>query len=102
MVLKLKKLRSANRSAEERQSGFVMRNKEILHIPNTQEYKGLSSSELEGKRRSNQGFGFPYLTNLHVFGSVGAASDENAFDQDFIDFLQTRHHLRHSLPTSNA
>ena len=84
----IEEARSANRSAEERHPGFVMRNKEILHIPNTQDYKGLSSSELGRKTEVKSRLWIPLLDQSTCFGSVGAASDEvNAFDQDFIDFF---------------
>lgn len=84
----IEEARSANRSAEERHPGFVMRNKEILHIPNTQDYKGLSSSELGRKTEVKSRLWIPLLDHSTCFGSVGAASDEvNAFDQDFIDFF---------------
>ena len=84
----IEEARSANRSAEERHPGFVMRNKEILHIPNTQDYKGLSSSELGRKTEVKSRLWIPLLEQSTCFGSVGAASDEvNAFDQDFIDFF---------------
>lgn len=84
----IEEARSANRSAEERHPGFVMRNKEILHIPNTQDYEGLSSSELGRKTDVKSRLWIPLLDQSTCFGSVGAASDEvNAFDQDFIDFF---------------
>ncbi|MGB1119615.1 MAG: GAF domain-containing sensor histidine kinase [Chitinophagales bacterium] len=84
----IEEARSANRSAEERHPGFVMRSKEILHIPNTQDYNGLSSSELGRKTEVKSRLWVPLLDQSTCFGSVGAASDEvNAFDKDFIDFF---------------
>ena len=84
----IEEARSANQSAEDRHPGFVMRNKEILHISDTQKYQGLSSSELGRKTEVKSRLWIPLLDRGQCFGSVGAASNEvNAFDQDFIDFF---------------
>ena len=84
----IEEARSANQSAEDRHPGFVMRSKEILHIPDTQKYQGLSSSELGRKTEVKSRLWIPLLDRDQCFGSVGAASNEvNAFDQEFIDFF---------------
>ena len=70
----IEEARSANQSAEDRHPGFVMRNKEILHIPDTQKYQGLSSSELGRKTEVKSRLWIPLLDQGQCFGSVGAAS----------------------------
>lgn len=86
----IEEARSANRSAEERHPGYVMRNKEVLHIPDTEKFQGLTMSELGRKTEVRSRLWIPLLDQSICFGSIGAASHEvNAFDQKFIDFFTT-------------